>query len=184
LKECPGFDLSKEILVRIVVVILDTGEKEVLLTSLLDSKKYKYKEFKKFYFIRWGIETNFGFEKIRSEIENFSGKSQIAVEQDFHATILHINMTTVLALESKKELDKSQEIKQRKYKYEINYSISLAYMKNRFMCALLDLDITPKEFCSEIKALMRKNLEPIRPGRQFERKYHNKRYPTNTRAVI
>lgn len=186
LMECPGFDLNKEILVRVVVVVLDNGEKEVLLTSLLDSKKYKHKKFKKFYFLRWGIETNYGFEKVRAEVENFSGKSQIVIEQDFHASILHINMTTVLALESKKELDKSQDIKHRKYEYDINYSIALAYMKNRFMGALLDSNITPKDFCLEIKVLMRKNLEPIRPGRQFAHKckYPNKRFPTNTRAVI
>jgi hypothetical protein len=32
---------------------------------------------------------------------------------------------------------------------------------------------------------MRKNLEPIRPGRQFKhkRKHHKKRFPMNTRAV-
>lgn len=184
--ECPGFDVNKEILMRIVIVDLDNGTSEILLTSLLDSKKYKYKKFKKLYFLRWGIETNYGFAKIRAEIENFSGKSQIVVEQDFYASILHINMTTVLAMEAIKELGKSKKIKYLKYKYEINYSIALAYMKNRFMSALLDPDITPKNFCLEIKALMRKNLEPIRPGRQFEhkRKYPNKRFPTNTRAVI
>lgn len=182
----PGINLNKEILVRIIVVVLDTGENEVLLTSLLDSKKYKCKKFKKFYFMRWGIETNYGLEKIRAEIENFSGKSQIVIEQDFHASILHINMTTVLALEAKLELDKSQKIKHRKFKYEINYSIALAYMKNRFIRALLNLDITPKNFCTEIKALMMKNLEAIRPGRQFKHKckYPNKRFPINTRAVI
>ncbi len=186
LKECPGFILNNELLVRVVVVTLDNGEKEILLTSLLDLKKYKYKIFKKFYFLRWGIETKYGFEKVRAEIENFSGKTQIAVEQDFHSTILNMNMTTVLALEAKKELDCSQEIKHRKYEYDINYSIALAYMKNRFIGALLNFDITPKKFCVEIKALMRQNLEPIRLGRQFQHKckYPNKRFPTNTRAVI
>lgn len=184
--ELPNFDFSKEILIRVIVVILETGEKEVLLTSLLDSIKHKYKKFKKFYFLRWGIETTYGFEKVRAEIENFSGKSQIIIEQDFHASILHINMTIVLALESKEDLDKSKKIKHRKYKYDINYSIALGYMKNRFMNALLDTNITPKKFCSEIKALMKNNLEPIRPGRQYEHKckYPNKRFPTNLRAVI
>lgn len=186
LRECPEFDLSSDILVRIVVVVLDTGEREVLITSLLDSKKYKYNKFKKLYFKRWGVETNYGFEKVRSEIENFSGKSQIAVEQDFHGTILNINMTTILAIEAKKSLDRSRTIKHRKYDYDINYSIALAYVKNKFMGALLDLNTTPVEFCVEVKARMKGNLEPIRPGRQFERrcKYPNKRYPTNLRAVI
>jgi hypothetical protein len=186
LRECPGLDLSKKILIRVIVVTLSTGEKETLLTSLLDKKKYKYEKFKEFYSLRWGAETIYGFEKVRWEIENFSGKSQIAVEQDYFASILNFNMTTVLALEAKKELDKSKDVEHRKYEYEINYSIALAYMKNRFMRALFDPDIKPKKFCLEIKALMKKNLEPKRPGRKFEhkRKYHGKRFPTNMRAAI
>lgn len=186
LKECPGLDLNKNILVRVIIVSLDTGEQEILLTSLLDQKKYKYKKFKEFYALRWGSETIYGLEKIRCEIENFSGKSQIAIEQDYFATILNLNMTTVLAIEAKKELDKSKEIEHRKYEYNINYSIALAYMKNRFMRALLDPDIKPKKFCLEIKKLMKTNLEPIRPGRKFKhkRKYQKKRFPTNTRSVI
>lgn len=186
LRECHGLDLNKKILVRVIVVILSTGEKEILLTSLFDKKKYNYKKFKEFYSLRWGAETIYGLEKIRWEIENFSGKSQIAVEQDYFATILNFNMTTVLALEAKKELDKSKDIEHREYEYEINYSIALAYMKNRFMRALFKPDIKPKNFCLEIKALMKKNLEPKRPGRKFEhkRKYHRKRFPTNMRAVI
>lgn len=186
LKECPGLDLNQDILVRVIIVTLNNGEKEILLTSLLDNKKYNYKKFKEFYSLRWGAETIYGLEKIRWEIENFSGKSQIAVEQDYFATILNFNMTTVLALEAKKELDKSKDIVHREYEYEINYSIALAYMKNRFMRALLDLNIQPKNFCLEIKKLMKKNLEPIRLGRTFKhkRKYPGKRFPTNTRAVI
>lgn len=186
LNECPDIDLNQEMLLRVVIVVLDTGMIEILLTSLLDEKKYKYIKFKKFYFMRWGIETVYGFEKIRLEIENFSGKTKIAVEQDFHATILNFNMTTVLALESKKELDKKEKIKHRKYEYEINYSIAFGFMKNRLMSALLNLDTNPKIFCTEVKALMNKNLEPVRSGRKFEhqRRHLSKRYPTNTRAVI
>lgn len=186
LNECPGIDLKKEMLIRVVIVVLDDGTNEILLTSLLDEKKYKYSKFKKFYFMRWGIETVYGFQKIRLELENFSGKTKIAVEQDFHATILNFNMTTVLAVESKKELDKEETIKHRKYEYNINYSIAFAFIKNRLMNALLNLNTNPKSFCAEVKALMIKNLEPVRPGRKFEhkRRHPSKRYPTNNRAVL
>lgn len=186
LKKCPEFDLNQYILIRVIIVDLDNGEKEILLTSLLDQKKYKYNKFKKFYFKRWAIETVYGFTKTRLEIENFSGKTKISVEQDFHATVLNFNMTTVLALEAKDELDKSGSIKNRNHEYKINYSIALAYVKNRLISALLNRNQIPKIFCLEIKALMKKNLEPIRPGRKFEhkRRHTNKRYPTNTRAVI
>ena len=40
--------------IRLVKVILDNGEVEVLATSLLDDKKYLNEEFKDLYFLRWG----------------------------------------------------------------------------------------------------------------------------------
>ena len=124
LAECPGLDLNSKITIRVIIVVLNTGAIEIFLTSLLDKKKYFYGKFKQFYFLRWGIETKYGIEKVRAEIENFSGKSQIAVEQDFHAALLNINMTTILSLEAKKELDKEPNIKKRKYEYDINNSIA------------------------------------------------------------
>jgi|GEM_PF-3305191 len=88
------------------------------------------------------------------------------------------------AMEHLKKINKmtSENIKKRKYEYDINSSIALAYMKNRFMKALLNLNITAKIFCLEIKKLMKQNLELIRPDRQFKHhcKYPNKRFPTNT----
>lgn len=186
LKECQGIIINKKIKIRVIVVVLKTGEKEILLTSLFDEKKYKYKKFKEFYSLRWGAETIYGFEKIRWELENFSGKSSISIKQDFYASILNFNMTVVLALEAKKELDQSGEVKHRKYKYEINYSIALSYMKNKFMSALLNISTNPNDFCFEVKTLMKKNLEPIRFGRSFphKRKHKGKRFPTNTRKII
>ena len=51
------FSKNNIIKVRLVSVKLDDGSIEVLMTSLLNSKKYRSKLFKELYFKRWGVET-------------------------------------------------------------------------------------------------------------------------------
>jgi hypothetical protein len=72
-----------QITVRFVRIILSTGETEVLVTSLLDSDKYTTQMLKELYHLRWGIETFLGVLKERLKIENFTGKTVIAIKQDF-----------------------------------------------------------------------------------------------------
>ena len=73
--------------VRLIRVELESGEVEVLITSLRDTKAYPYCAFAKLYALRWGIEENYKREKQRLEIENFSGRTPWVLLQDFHAKI-------------------------------------------------------------------------------------------------
>ena len=81
--------------VRLIRVELESGEVEVLITSLLDTKAYPYRAFAKLYALRWGIEENYKREKQRLEIENFSGRSPWVLLQDFHAKIFAQNLTAI-----------------------------------------------------------------------------------------
>jgi len=49
-------EVGDVIKLRAIKVKLESGEIEILITSLLDKKTYKNKIFKEFYFKRWGIE--------------------------------------------------------------------------------------------------------------------------------
>ena len=49
--------------VRLIRVELESGEVEVLITSLLDTKAYPYRAFAKLYALRWGIEENYKRDK-------------------------------------------------------------------------------------------------------------------------
>lgn len=186
LKQCfPSIDLNMKITIRVIIIELDTSENEILVTSLIDKKKYPRKIFKEFYFLRWGVETDYGFLKCRAEIENFSGKSVISVKQDFHATILAKNATSLLAHEAKKELDMDPIIQDRKHTYDINFSLAFGKMKNRFVMALMKTDLKLSSFCQEMKVLMKTELEPIRPDRHFERvrAHPGQKFPMNMRGV-
>jgi hypothetical protein len=159
-----------KIKIRIILLKLDNGETEILLTSMLDKKLFKHKVFKKLYFLRWGVEENIKFMKIRAEIENISGKRVITVKQDFFSTMLCINVLALLSEEAKKEFSKNKKISKRKYEYEINYNIALGKIKNTFVHALMDSYIDMNEYSERMIKLMIMNLEPVRPNRKYERR--------------
>lgn len=183
----PHLDKSEKFSIRVVVNTLTTGEKEILLTSLLDREQFPYKIFLKLYFKRWGIEESYKFFKIQLELENFSGKSCLAVEQDFHATILASNVRRLLALEATNEIVNEQanftDIDPRKYVYEINKKVSMERLKNEFVAVLLDPEADIEGFCFKVKRTMKRNLVPIRPDRQFKRilKHPHRKYSMNSR---
>jgi len=104
----PNINVNNKIKFRVLIIYLSTGEIEILLTSLLDKKKFPRKIFCEFYFKRWGVETDIGFQKCRIEIENFAGESIVAVQQEFHATILYKNSTKLLTMEANRELDEEK----------------------------------------------------------------------------
>lgn len=183
----PEINFNKIISIRVVVVTLSTGENEVLITSLLDEKKYPYKIFRELYFKRWGTEENYKFFKVCLEIENFSGKSCIAVEQDFHATVLAANSRALLAYEAMHEINCRERIplnsNPKKYVYEINKNISMEALKHEFVNALLHPEISLEHFCKEVKSIMKQYLIPIRPERNFhrERKHPGRKHHMNLR---
>jgi len=163
-----GYEIDKKdfLKVRLVKIPLDDGTIEVLLTTLLDKRKYPYKEFGPLYFKRWGSETNFDVWKNKAQIENFSGHSVEAIYQDFYATVFTINLHSILMEECEEELKlKTQD---RKYDYALNRNVGLGLLKGKIL--KLFFDENPKPILEELHRLFLFHLEPIRLGRQFERK--------------
>ncbi len=64
---------NKTYSVRIVRVVLKSGEVETLITNLLENELDTDK-FRELYFLRWDIETAFDTLKNKFLIEKFSGK--------------------------------------------------------------------------------------------------------------
>jgi hypothetical protein len=167
-KLVPDLDMDLKVVLRLVVVMLNTGEMEILITTLTDRKSVKYDDFLGFYHRRWGVEENYKFHKTLMEIENFSGETAIAVEQDFYATILVANIRSLLAEEAMQELMDQGDVKQ-KSEYKINKNISLGLLKDKIVKALLSPKVDLEEFCDNLKEQMKKSLILVRNGREFER---------------
>ena len=167
---------------RLVKVVLDSGEIEVLATTLLDKEKYPLEIFNDLYFKRWGIETNFDHLKSNINVEEFTGLSEIAIRQDFYVSMLINNLQSVIALDSKEEMDK--ENTKKKYEYKINRNLSLGFMKDRIVEILTSNN---PGYYEELKELFKMNPNPIRKNRKNPRKSQDKNrrkyYMNRKRAV-
>lgn len=156
--------------IRLIKVSLDNNEVEVLATNLFDEEKYPAEIFKKIYALRWGIEVNYDHLKNHIEIGNFSGKSSIAIQQDFYANTFINNLQALFIIEAQNELKK--EKKDNQYKYKINKNLSLGFMKDRIIKILTNNQKNDKE---ELKKLFKLQPTPIRPNRTNPRPKHEQR---------
>lgn len=169
-KNAPFVDRRKDYIdVRIVVVLLSTGEKELLITSLLDQKTCSKNEFKILYNYRWGAEENYKWHKTGYELENFSGQTRLAIEQDLFSLVFTANMVSILIEEAQIELDEEQKLKALKYSYKINKRIAIAILKDQLLAGILNPEVNMEELCARLKIDLKKNVCPVRPNRKFER---------------
>lgn len=167
--------------IRLVKVSLDSGETEVLATSLLDDKKYPAPVFKELYFKRWGIEEEYNHLKNHLEIENFSGKSVLAVKQDFYANTLIENLRSLFSKEAEERIKEHKS--ETKYEYKVNRNLSLGFLKDEIVRLLLSDD--PDSY-NKIEKLFLIEPVPIRKNRKVERVFHYRRarYSMNNRRSI
>jgi hypothetical protein len=181
-KECEERDLPiHPIRVRLIRVELSSGEVEVLVTTLLDKTRFPFSLFQELYHQRWPIEEDYEVLKSRIEVENWSGKSVLAVYQEFHAAIFTKNMIGILAQPAQQEV--IQQSQSKKYIYQINMTNLISKMKDTIIYLLRDSDI--ESLLQSIWQQMIKTVEPIRQGRSFPRKkgVRRKRFPMNYKAT-
>lgn len=166
-QECQTRNLSTQPLrVRLVRIQLDSGEVEVLITSLLDSERYPYAVFKELYHRRWPVEEDYKVLKLRVEVENWSGKSTLAVYQDFHAKVFTTNLAAILAQPAQQEVIQQSLPKQ--YTYQVNFTHLLSKMKDTVVFLLRGAMI--EDILASLWHIMVQIVEPIRPGRSYPRK--------------
>jgi hypothetical protein len=166
------YSVSKKtsIKVRMVKVVLNTGEIEVLLTNLYNQQTYKTDCFKELYFMRWGIETSYGEDKNAQQLEQFSGHSVWSIEQDFYALIFVANIQSLIEKQCEPFLEKKN--KERVHNYKINKNISIGSMKNKIVKLFLTED--PEGILLYLQNLFEQHIEPIRPNRSYSRKITKK----------
>lgn len=178
--ELPGKDQSEAAILgitktklrcRLTRVELEGGETEILLTSLVNDEIFTVADTKELYGLRWPVEDAYKTFKHKVCIENFSGKSEMSVLQDFHVKIFIMNLTAV-GVNPINDALKKRAVKV-KYTYQVNLIEAIATMKR----AVVSFFIT-KHIGKALKRLferMSNITEPIRPGRKFKRKHLPKR---------
>ena len=166
-KEAQSLGLPSKIKVRFVRVILDNGEVEVLVTSLLDEAEYPVEEFKKLYFMRWGVETFYGIIKGRLNLENFTGKTVESVRQDFYATIFISGLESLLTEDAQEKLDEKSS--SNKHPQAVNKAVSFNTIKN-YVIELFFQEEDRDIILDRLTELFMTNPVCVRKNRQVERK--------------
>lgn len=165
-----GFEITKDTLVRVRLVRVELANSiEVLITNLWEEEGHSTKEFKNLYFLRWRIETNIFIQKNVLQLESFSGLTVPSVLQDFYATVMMINLHSILI----KEAQQTAEINltERKYPVKINQNKSIAKLKAKLIHLFIYHD--PQLILRKLHDHFIKDILPVRKGRSFKRHRKN-----------
>jgi len=139
---------SKTIKLRVINIELSSGITEKLVTNVFED--FSVDDFKELYAKRWGIETNYMFLKHKVMVEVFTGESVTAVLQDFHASILILNIAAIAAREQDDILNENNAIcasgKNKGCKYRPNKTELIAIIKRDFVKLMLCRNILNRVF--------------------------------------
>lgn len=114
---------------RIVTLPLSNGEKEYLVTNLLD-RSITGEDFRMLYTKRWGIETHYGDVKNKLWMEDFSSKMVEGIQQDFYATLTVGNLACIQIYDCQDRIDKQHNQKGNAYTYKANVNVTIGMLRD------------------------------------------------------
>ena len=177
---------SKSYPVRVIRLLLDSGETEILITSLLHNN-ITISEFKALYFMRWSIEVKYNSLKNRFEIDNFSGTSKETIKQDFYAIIFLSNMYELAKIVSDESIKMDISTKNLKYDYKTNLNNLIGVLKDEFIFVLLEESkLKRRKLLNALFKHITRSRIPIRKDRKSPRKVNKGvgKYPNNRKRSV
>lgn len=160
---------GKTITMRVLKFKLTSGITETLITNVFD-EDFSVTDFKELYFKRWGIEVKYNEIKNRLQVENFTGKTVISIEQDFYATMYLTNMVALAKKDANQEIEEYNEGKDLKYEYKVNTNVLVGKLKDTLIGMLVAKPWRRSKILKEIQDEIVRNVIPIRTDRNFNRK--------------
>lgn len=145
---------------RVVRILLETGEYETLVTSL-SRDEFSISKIKELYHLRWGIETAFRELKYVTGLTNLHSKKDETIMQEIFAMLTMYNYCS--------RISGSIAVKKRqnsKYAYKVNFAMAVRICKRFYRTIEKDF----KGLIDDISTY----AEPIRPGRRDKRKMRPK----------
>lgn len=165
---------------RIITLELPNGDKERLATNLMDDS-LTIEDFRGLYHARWGIETKYNDLKNKLEIENFSGKSEIAIRQDYFATIFLANLAAILVFQMRDQVQEARH-ECNKYQYKQNMNLTISELKQNVLKLLLTNSKAKQSLLLlQISNRLKNAVVPIRPNRSLKRivRHRSLKFPQN-----
>ena len=152
--------------VRLVRVVTPNGRIYAVMTSLLDGIAYPATDFSGLYHSRWRIEEAYKRLKHRMALENTSGLSWLAAQQDFGAKILADNLQALTVHEA-------ENYEAIKVGYKINRTYTFSHLKRCLPRWLLVALPNTEQFVTTLAELV-KNLIQFKPNESKPRTKHPK----------
>lgn len=162
--------MGKTYHVRVVKVVLSSGETESLVTNL-SAKTLPAEEAGALYFKRWCIETKFDSLKNRLALENMSGRRPVTVYQDFWATMYIANLCAALQYRTDATIEDKTEGACNLYAQKTNETRLIKKFRDEFIHCMTES--SPAKRSRLLDALVQdivRDTTPIKPGRSFPRK--------------
>ena len=155
--------------IRLLKVVLPTGEVEVLGTDLLAAQAYPAAEFGTVYGWRWNHETYHDRLKNIFEVERFSGTSVQAIKQDFYGVVFLATLESILSKPAQADLTARGEERGWTNPGKVNRAMSYLAVLTHVVELLGDPRRTAGETLAEIEHLMQTAPTHHRSGRRFAR---------------
>ena len=149
---------------RVVQIDLSSGEKELLVTSLIDKNLYSLQALSEVYQGRWSsMEEGYKRQKITMQMENFSGKTVLAVLQEYWATLTVGNLIEMGCVEAE-----GYWIPGKLPARRVNRAVLFGSMRDSTMEVILGR-ISPAEYEKKFLSYIKRALMKARPGRSYSR---------------
>jgi hypothetical protein len=160
---------------------IELENKTEYLVTNLDKAVLSLDEAKYIYSLRWNVETFFGFLKTELELENFSGKTKIAVLQEFYATMMLANICSCFINDADRIV--SENHKGCIYDHQANRRQCVGQIVPVFLESILtDSKHKRDRLWKQVERFCERFSEPIRPGRHPDRKSpRDKKFYPNAR---
>lgn len=151
-------------LLRVVQFQLPGGEYELLLTTLTDVELYTQDKLSAVYHGRWtAMEEGYKHQKITMQLENFSGKTPLAIQQEYWATLTVANLLEMGCIEI--EGCWTPGALPKRY---VNRSVIFGSMRDSTIEVIFEM-IPLEEYNRRFQARAKRAMLKVRPGRSYSR---------------
>jgi hypothetical protein len=161
--------LPLQVTVRLLKFTLESGETEVLLTTLCDQQRYPRAEFYQVYGWRWRQETYYDRVKNIFELERFSGLSPPAIQQDFHGVLFRATLESTLAQSAQAALNARAQKRGLQITPQVNRAVSYVSLLDHTVDLLANPAVELETVVAELHRLLQTNPKRHPPGRKFAR---------------
>jgi hypothetical protein len=163
--------------IRVIKILLPTGEVELLVTNLMDREVYRVEDINELYQYRWGVEEGLKKLKPKMKIEQFGCRTVEGIYQEFYAHIFCFNMISLAGIIANIVIEKKTQ--HRKIKYKYNWQNAYRFFREK-VTQLLVFSDKVEELIDHLIEQIVSSIISIRPGRKFPRDLkHTKRRRIN-----